>query len=141
MSRETAEISIPVSPGELLDRLAIAMVRCAQILEGPERQAAIIRRQTLESIQKSSLDDHPRTTSLFQILLGLNQRLWELEDRIRELRDSAEHRSEFVHLAYEIFSVNDRRSELKRQIDQEYGATGETKVFRTSKLTEDGSHG
>lgn len=130
MAGESAEIRIPVSPGELLDRLTIATVRCAQLGDGPAAQAAKARLDALESIRASCLNENARTAGLFQTLLGINQRLWELENGIRRLQDSPERRYEFFRLAHEVFSVNDRRSELKRQIDAEYGAAGEVKVFQ-----------
>lgn len=141
MSMEIAAIHIPVSPGELLDRLAIAMVRCAQLHEGPEHQMAKARLETLESIRACHLDDNAKTTSLFKALLATNQRLWQLEDKVRQMRESSEHQPEFITSALEIFSVNDRRSELKRQIDREFGVSGEKKVFRASPSTEVNSHG
>lgn len=141
MSRETAAIYIPVSPGELLDRLAIAMVRCDNLRERPERQTAKRRLETLESMRASHLSDNAKTTNLFQALLACNQRLWQLEDRVRQLRDLPEWRGEFIEAACEIFSVNDRRSELKQQIDGEYRVSGENKVFRATSLTEGDSHG
>ena len=52
----------------------------------------------------------------------INQRLWEVEDKLREHEKSADFGSAFIETARSVYKLNDLRNKLKRQVDALVGS-------------------
>jgi site-specific recombinase XerD len=113
-------ISIPVSIGELIDKLTILEIK-AGLLQGESGANVETELQLLQEVlQASGLKINEQ---LRQKLKKVNQKLWSIEDDIREheRRKSFDHK--FIQLARSVYIQNDRRSAIKRQINMLYGST------------------
>ncbi len=112
----------PVSPGELLDKLTILQIKSERITD-PAKLTNIRRELTeLQAVCTTDLPASPSLTSLIAQLKSVNEQLWRIEDDIRQCERSGEFGEEFVQLARSVYQTNDRRSALKRAINELLGS-------------------
>jgi len=113
---------VPISIGEVIDKITILEIKTERIhdkdkLENVSRELSAvnsaIRRYgvLMESI-----------VSLQSQLKEVNERLWEIEDAIREKERLSEFDSEFIELARSVYLNNDERANLKRAINSQLGS-------------------
>jgi hypothetical protein len=121
------EILIPVSLGELADRLEILQLKVIRI-QGPG--LAHVQRE-LALLQARFEPLAPRVPEPLQRqLAAVNAELWQLEDAVRSCERRATFGAEFVAMARSIYRLNDRRAALKRAISLAGGSPLlEEKVF------------
>jgi len=114
------EIFVPVSVGELLDKITILKIKKCRILDvGKNENIALELAKLLDVCRDQAIAvDHPHV----QALQIVNEKLWDIEDRIREKENLRQFDAEFVELARQVYHSNDRRFELKKMINQEYGS-------------------
>lgn len=106
------KITIPVSIGELIDKITILEIKA--FLTDNEYV-----HKELEELKliKPSLTQY---TLEYEIeLKKVNERLWKIEDKLRKKENQQEFDDEFIDLARQVYITNDRRSELKRKINEE----------------------
>lgn len=111
-------VSIPVSWGELFDRLGILEIKAARIQE--PAKAANIQRElaALGPLGEGALARRPEVEAWARELKGVNEALWEIEDAIRCCEGRGDFGPRFVELARSVYRENDRRFRLKRQINE-----------------------
>jgi hypothetical protein len=110
---------IPVSLGELLDKITILEIKVLHLKgEGLAHgiQELTLLRQVLGDLA------FPVEQESFSDLKSVNQSLWTIEDAIRDKERQGHFDAEFVELARQVYFQNDRRAALKRQINQVYGS-------------------
>lgn len=116
------EIRVPVSLGELADKVSILEIKAARIVD-PARRANVARE--LDALRQAWADAAlPELEALdgWAELVKVNTALWEIEDEIRahELRQDFGPR--FVELARAVYVTNDRRAAIKRAINLALGS-------------------
>ena len=110
---------IPVSLGELLDKITILEIKVLHLRgEGLAHgvQDLSLLRQVLGDLA------FPVEQERFSDLKSINQSLWTIEDAISDKERQGQFDAEFVELARQVYLQNDRRAALKRQINQAYGS-------------------
>ncbi|MBV9785005.1 MAG: tetratricopeptide repeat protein [Acidisphaera sp.] len=113
---------IPVSWGELLDKLSILEIK-AERLSDPAALANVGRELgSLRAALGGSGENPHNLDALRQRLRETNERLWDLEDTIRGCESEQCFDGHFVDVARTIYRVNDERSRIKRQINKEMGS-------------------
>jgi hypothetical protein len=112
----TATPAVPVSWGELLDKITILEIKLARIAEREAHAHVANEYALLLDIAAEGLRQH-EVASLVGELRAVNQELWEIEDAIREAERSGRFGDEFVRLARSVYKKNDRRAALKRAIN------------------------
>lgn len=110
-------IHVPVSFGELLDKITILEIKSERISD--QAKLDNIERE-LASLQAAWT--HPGKAPFFRELKAANERLWEIEDAIREKERRQEFDEEFVQLARSVYFENDERSRIKRKINEALGS-------------------
>ena len=109
-------INIPVSIGELIDKLSILQVKKTKI-SNPEKLAYVNKEfELLYNLSAEYLNDS-EVENLYHMLVNTNSVLWEIEDRLRVLEQSSKFEGEFVDLARKVYFTNDKRFEHKNQIN------------------------
>jgi hypothetical protein len=125
------EIKIEISPGELIDRLTILEIKLDRIHDAQKRRNV----ETEHAVVRAAYEVHVPVSEtlgcLVEELREVNLRLWTIEDDIRTCERRQEFGPAFVELARSVYMCNDRRSELKRDINALLG----------SKLREEKSYG
>jgi len=113
--------SIPVSWGELLDKIAILEIKRARI-ERPEARANVAKEHGLLSAIGAPALGRPGVQALFDALRRVNEALWDIEDAVREHEAAHRFDARFVRLARAVYLKNDRRAALKREINRMLGS-------------------
>ncbi len=125
------ELSIPVSPGELLDKLTILEIKAERIREADK--LANVRRELalLDAVWRDAAPETEPVGRLRAELKQVNEALWQIEDDIREQERSGRFGERFIALARSVYVTNDRRAAIKKAINVELGsAIVEEKSYR-----------
>ena len=112
-------MKIEVSNGEIADKLSIIEIKLAQIkdeakLKNLRNEYAVLD----EAVSKIIKKDH----ELYVALLNINKELWDIEDTIRDLERAKDFGEEFIKTARAVYFTNDKRSDIKRQINELTGS-------------------
>ena len=124
-------ISVPVSPGELIDKITILEIKSARIAD-PSKLANV--RRELDQLRRAWAEsDYGRTDVAADqaALYAVNERLWRIEDDIRAKERAQAFDREFIELARSVYFENDERAAIKRRINTRLGsALVEEKSYR-----------
>ncbi len=117
-----SEILVPVSFGELLDKIAILQIKSERMTD--EAKLANVRNE-LSALEKTWMA-HPAAgheiVRLRAELKAVNERLWVIEDDIRFKERDQAFDDEFIHLARSVYFENDERARIKREINVALGS-------------------
>ena len=118
-----SEISVPVSFGELLDKIAILEIKAERIDDAAK--LANVRREldALEAIWALHPASRIDITPLRAELKAINERLWVIEDEIRLKEKAQAFDAGFVRLARAVYFENDERARIKKAINLALGST------------------
>ncbi len=115
-------MQVPVSPGEVLDKITILEIK-SERMSDPEKVANV--RTELALLQKT-WGDHIKDTDdirrLHAQLKEINEALWEIEDDIRDKERAKEFDERFIELARSVYVTNDRRSRVKKELNLYLGS-------------------
>jgi hypothetical protein len=131
----------PVSFGEAADRLSILQIKHERIRD--PRKLANVEMELVEA--EPLLREHVRQTTEFQSLFArlkeINRRLWDIEENIRQHERTGDFGPEFVVLARSVYTSNDDRYRVKREIDRLMGsAIPEEKSYSDVECSERLAH-
>jgi hypothetical protein len=112
-------MKIEVSNGEIIDKLTILEIKLSRIAE-PCKLAHV--RKEWDALYEASRSIIGRDHPLYQELISINQKLWDIEDQIRELEKKKEFDQPFIKLARAVYFTNDQRAETKRKINELTGS-------------------
>lgn len=109
-------MKVEISNGEVLDKITILRIKKANIsdnnkLVNIERELAVLEDCASSVLQQEEIQP------LCKELLYVNQTLWNIEDEIREKERLKEFDEKFIELARSVYVTNDRRAEIKKQIN------------------------
>lgn len=118
------EIEIPVSVGELLDKLSIVEIKRMKI-KNKEKLAYLnleyeLLNEKVKHIRKISEKDFD---NFYSSLMEINSKLWDIEDEIRALEGKKQFDQDFIDLARNVYITNDMRFEVKSDINKYFGST------------------
>ena len=113
----------PVSWGELIDKIAILEIKAARFTD-PAKRANVARElKALEAARDAALAQPPSgLAEIVRELKAVNEKLWAVEDDIRECEKRRDFSARFVELARSVYVTNDRRADLKRRINDLLGS-------------------
>lgn len=114
-------IEVPVSWGELIDKITILQIKAERITDEAKR-ANVERELSLLNERLAPVADHQGVIAITKDLRAVNTALWEIEDDIRDCERDGDFGPRFVALARSVYVTNDKRAELKRQINVELGS-------------------
>jgi hypothetical protein len=117
------ELLAPVSPGELVDKLTILQIKSRRITDAAK--LANVRREldVLTQCWKSSPWGATDVRTDEAALLAVNERLWDIEDRIRDKERAKAFDAEFIELARSVYIENDERAAIKKRINTALGSS------------------
>jgi hypothetical protein len=107
-------MKIEVSNGEIIDKLTIIQIKLERIKD--EAKQANLRKEYDELIQVAASIIRTED-ALYKSLYDVNCELWDIEDHIRDLERKKDFGEDFIATARAVYIKNDRRSELKREIN------------------------
>ena len=107
-------MKIEVSNGEIIDKLTILQIKLERIKD--KAKLANLQKEYDELIKVSS-SIISTSDQLCRALYDVNCELWEIEDHIRDLERNKDFNDDFIQTARAVYFKNDRRSEIKREIN------------------------
>jgi hypothetical protein len=116
------DILVPVSPGELLDKITILRIKVARIMD-PGKVANV--RLELDLLEKTWRDAGCAAFDVARderALEEVNERLWDVEDLIRDKEAKQTFDREFIELARAVYVANDERAAIKKRINLQLGS-------------------
>ena len=115
-------IQVPVSYGELIDKITILEIKSRQIAD----PAKLTNVRTELDLLNATWAAHPASRTDIAgeraRLLAVNEALWDIEDRIRLKEKAQAFDAEFIELARSVYFQNDERAAVKREINLKLGS-------------------
>ncbi|WP_269608933.1 DUF6165 family protein [Prochlorococcus marinus] len=114
-----SNILVPVSIGELIDKITILEIKKAHMtgikLKNVEKELELL---------KCILDDKKLEINIDLVhrLKTINNSLWEIEDKIRIKESKKEFDNDFIQLARSVYQENDIRAAIKQEINYKYNS-------------------
>ena len=114
-------ITTPISLGEILDKISILVIKEKNISD-PNKQKHIKKEllslyETLDKyISRDKVREHINS------LISINAKLWKIEDDIRDCERKNKFDQKFIDLARSVYFTNDKRSQLKLEINNKFGS-------------------
>jgi hypothetical protein len=143
-----ARIAVEISPGELIDKITILEIKSERISDGRrvDRQDRELKSErmpesdklhnvrtelaTHEAVRDQAIPPSSELAALTRELKLVNESLWQIEDHLRDSERLKDFGAPFVELARSVYKTNDRRSALKKQINELLGSRlSEEKVY------------
>ena len=114
-------INTPVSLGELVDKISILHIKNINIKDDEKlkliREELELLNQTLNKhIKKNDIQNY------LDSLIEINSKLWVIEDDIRDCERNKKFDQTFINLARSVYFTNDKRSEVKLEINKKFGS-------------------
>ena len=117
-----ANMHVPVSPGEVLDKITILEIKSERMTD-PEKVANVrTELALLQEVWSSNIKDSEAIRGLHAQLKEINEALWEIEDDIRDKERAKEFDDRFIELARAVYVTNDRRSQVKKELNLHLGS-------------------
>ena len=113
---------IPVSWGELFDKITILEIKLENLKVKKALDNVKKEHNQLCIIFDQSFLENIIAEKLIKDLKNINQKLWDIEDRIREKERNKTFGEDFVELARSVYFTNDERSRIKRKINNTFGS-------------------
>ena len=114
--------TVPVSWGELLDKIAILEIKAERIRDVGKLANVRTELTMLEDTWNATPESKVDIAELRAALKAVNERLWVIEDDIRVKEKRQEFDGEFIRLARAVYFENDTRAKLKRDINLQLGS-------------------
>ncbi len=115
-------INIPVSCGELFDKITILLIKNNRITDPRKLKNIRHELELLTSVRDNSITRSEKLEDLVNDLQQTNEELWDIEDSIRIHEKSNDFGKKFIMLARAVYITNDRRSHLKYLINNLLGS-------------------
>jgi hypothetical protein len=115
-------MKVEISNGELLDKFSILEIKMGNItdpdkLTNIENEYKELTSDCIDLLRDSTI------SSLYAELKSINQKLWTVEDDIRECERRKDFGQEFISLAREVYFTNDERARVKKEINLASGSS------------------
>jgi hypothetical protein len=117
------DILVPISPGELLDKITILRIKAARMTDGAK--LANVRRELMQ-LEQTWNDSGAAAAGLGAeeaSLTRVNEKLWVIEDEIRDEERAQRFERRFIELARAVYVTNDERAAIKKRINTRLGSS------------------
>ena len=114
-------INTPISLGELIDKISILVIKEKKITD--EKKNNLIREEL--TLLKKTLNEVANNNSInnyLNQLIDVNSTLWKIEDEIRDCEKNKKFDKKFIELARSVYITNDKRAEIKLEINNKFGS-------------------
>ena len=116
------DILVPISPGELLDKITILRIKSARMTDETKLRNVRLELQLLEQTWRDSGAAIPEVAADEAELQRVNEALWDIEDKIRDKELAHEFDAVFIELARAVYVTNDERAAVKKRINVALGS-------------------
>ena len=113
---------IPISWGELFDKITILQIKKENLQEKKALKNVKEEHDQLNKIHNSNFLEDENAKRFMISLKQINEKLWDIVDKIRDKEKNKKFDREFIELARNVYFTNDERSRIKRNINQTFGS-------------------
>ena len=114
-------VNTPISLGELIDKISILVIKEKKIQEEKKnnliREELTLLRKTLKEAANNNSINH-----YLNQLIDVNSSLWKIEEEIRDCEKNKKFDQKFIELARSVYITNDKRAEIKLEINNKFGS-------------------
>lgn len=114
----TMKIEIPISCGELVDKLTILQIKKIKIKEKNKLEQVNKEFEYLMKTYSDILKKFPNLNEMYDRLYQINLKLWEIEDKVRLFEKNDKFDQSFIDLARNVYQTNDLRFTIKNEINE-----------------------
>lgn len=115
-------VEIAVSYGELFDKISILEIKQSKVVNADQRKNIENELDVLNRVRTTVVPADFKINNLMAGLTDVNERLWDIEDQLRDCERRQEFSATFIELARSVYRLNDRRAELKRELNTRLGS-------------------
>ena len=116
----SVEITVPY--GELFDKISILEIKQSKVVNADQRVNIENELNVLNRVRATIVPDNFKIDDLIEGLTDVNKRLWNIEDQLRDCERRQDFNETFIELARSVYRLNDRRAELKRELNSRLGS-------------------
>jgi hypothetical protein len=116
------DILVPISPGELLDKITILRIKSARMSDAAKLANVRAELAELEKTWRSAVGTQADVAEDERALQAVNERLWVIEDDIRDKERAQAFDARFIELARSVYIENDERAAIKKRINVKLGS-------------------
>ena len=113
---------IPISWGELFDKITILQIKLENLKDKNALKNVKIEYDELFKIYENNFLEDENAKRLLADLKTINKTLWNIEDDIRDKERHKTFDEEFIELARSVYITNDKRSSIKKNINNTFGS-------------------
>ncbi|MCP4389635.1 MAG: hypothetical protein GY802_15165 [Gammaproteobacteria bacterium] len=117
------EIRIPISPGELLDKITILQIKAERISDPAKVANVKTELDMLSQVWNEAVEADAEIIALTEELKSINEALWEIEDDIRDEERNRRFGERFIELARAVYVTNDERANAKKKVNLHLNST------------------
>ncbi len=116
------DILVPISPGELLDKITILRIKSARMTDATKLANVRAELAELEKTWREAVGGQADVSEDERALQAVNERLWVIEDDIRDKERAQAFDARFVELARAVYIENDERAAIKKRVNVKLGS-------------------
>jgi len=116
------DLLVPVSPGELLDKITILRIKVARIQDAGKLANVRLELSLLEQTWAQCGGAQHDVALDERALQNVNERLWDIEDRLRDKEARQTFDRDFIELARAVYICNDERAAIKKRVNLQLGS-------------------
>lgn len=117
------DILVPISPGELLDKITILRIKSARMTDPAKLANVRHELAQLEVTWRASGAAVPEVAGDEAALQRVNEALWDIEDEIRDKELAQAFDARFIELARAVYVTNDERAAIKKRVNTQLGSS------------------
>jgi hypothetical protein len=117
------EILIPISPGELLDKITILQIKAERITDPVKVTNVQTELNLLSKVWSETVEIDAEINALTAELKSVNEALWKIEDDIRDEERGRRFGERFIELARAVYVTNDERANAKKKVNLHLNST------------------
>jgi len=110
-------ITVEVAPGELFDKITILEIKAERIGDSAKLANVLVELRSLEAARDRAVAVSPELAELTAQLKAVNERLWHIQEGLRDCARQQDFGERFVEVARAEFMANDERALIKRGIN------------------------
>jgi len=115
-------ILVPVSPGEVLDKITILEIKSERMTDEEKLRNVRTELSLLNATWNEQISSDDTVIRLHAELKRINEALWEIEDDIRDKEKVREFDQRFIDLARSVYVTNDKRAAAKKELNLHLGS-------------------
>ena len=122
MTNKLKKILAEISAGELLDKISILEIKLKKITDKGRLQDIKKDYDILKKVQNNHIKPSVNVNRLLKEINGVNQKLWDIEDKLRVCEKDKNFGKDFIELARGVYINNDKRAKIKSEINRLLGS-------------------